>query len=177
VDLSQPIVGPHVARYRSPAVYYTFAFSLPPKSQIREVAESLLRRDLARAARSSEDAAHSFSHRFRELAKLRRLIESVSTIDELLTGKIGVFKWAAQHPHAFLHMVRERMITIHPFKRQQKGHLDPGLAKSLKKLKKGLVKIDKRMLDRAFCLVSPLRSTAVFSFLLILKVDRLFASI
>lgn len=125
---------PHLARYASPAVYYTFAFSLPPKTDIYKLADQLLQSDLATAALPAGSENVRFAQRFDEKLRNRALAESLGRLVDVEAGRTKFLSWARKNPKAAAFLLRRNMLRLRRSKRGEKKTPDKELLEALKEL-------------------------------------------
>jgi hypothetical protein len=125
---------PHMARYTSPAVYYTYAFSLPPKTDIYKLADRLLKSDLATAALPAGAENVRFAHRFQETFQNRALAESLGQLIDVEEGRTKFLSWVRRNPKAALFLLRRNMLRLRRGRAESTKEPDQTLLDALKEL-------------------------------------------
>jgi hypothetical protein len=143
----------HDARYNSPAVHYTFAFSLPRGADIYKLTETLLRRDLASAA-GSVIRGIRYAHRYQTVQKNRALAETLSTLKDVEEGEGKLIHWMARHPRTAYLLLRKKIIRITRSKERDKPN--PELIKIYEEFGKIPTELDDKMAEAGLILGSQL---------------------
>lgn len=153
------ILREHEATYVSSAVYYTFAFSLPPGTDIYKLADTLLQHDLATAAGSVSRGVR-YAHRFQEVQKNRKIAETLATLRDVEEGKLRLVRWMARNPSTALLLLRKKLVRVSRSKREKPN---PELIKIYEGFSRIPTELDDKMADAGLILGS---QVAVDEFLL-----------
>jgi hypothetical protein len=135
----------HVARYTSPAVYYSFVFSLPPTTDIYKLTDDLLRRNIADNATVGGSNRVRFAYRYEDKRKAQVRLRKIATFEEVVRKQVTFSRWALQNPSLAAWLVRKRLVKF----RLRSSHSEPNqeLIDQLRELSKTADDIDKEMLN------------------------------
>ncbi|WP_412540236.1 hypothetical protein R8Z50_31145 [Longispora sp. K20-0274] len=145
----------HAATYDSPAVYYTYAFTLPAGTEIHELASKLLEKDIAKSAMSVAHKKPHFGRRFKEFADKRQFASFVTTLEAVENGELTFMQWVRRNPKAFTSLLLNGKISFSNKKQGWRRFFDWNLAwsqsdefkQTLNELREAIESIDRTMLD------------------------------
>ena len=135
----------HIAKYNSPAVYYSFVFSLPTSTDIYRVADNLLRRNIATVAAVAGSNQPRFAYRYAEVKRAQAKLRDLASFEEFESGQVSFTQWSLRHPKLSAWIIRKRLVR---FRFGQSMHTpNQGLIDTLKKMRKAAEDIDRSMLE------------------------------
>ena len=134
----------HIARYTSPAVYYSFVFSLPPATDIYKLADNLLHRNIADNATVGGSNKVRFAYRYEDRRKAQVRLRALASFEEVVSKRTTFSRWTLQNPRLAAWIVRKRLIRFRF--RSSHGESNQELIDQLKKFATAADNIDKEML-------------------------------
>jgi len=138
----------HRAKYSAVGVCFTYAFSLPPGSDIDDLANRLLDTGVADVAAVAPSTTMRVSRRQLAALRARDTLEGLSNIAEVADGKISTFRWVFNNPRAAAFAFRRRVLRF-SLSSNKAGRLSSSDRTNLSSLRESVAEIDAAMAENA----------------------------